>query len=300
MASVGFFATDVSKGFYGKGTTEHGPSGPHYRGELRRKSRRYAVFLLCEYALQPAVQSSALGLLRAASAGHSVDWQMAASLTLGIANTCVALLKAAAEWRSLRSLAQESLSAGRSVQTNRPNSPQPADNLVDGTPSEWLIMKPEPVWIDVACEEVDRVEEVWVQWWGTYGRLTDLGVFSMGPGQGPDNKVHRGTRVEDIQELNGWTRLKGWDGPTSVVRFELSKPHGDCFNNPPKFNYGLRQLVVTGPLRMDAVFIMGLASFVFAAALLLWSVIKTYAAVFHCTEGLYNIGAGCVPIDLSE
>jgi len=288
MVSVGFFANDAAKDFYAGGK---GPSGPYFADELRRKSMRSVVFLLCESAIQPAVQASALALLRAATAGHTLDRQTALSVSLSILTAGTTLLKAMVEWRSLRGFAHDSLSAARPVRSSWPDC---AQNLVDGTPSEWLVDSPEPVWIEVDLKEAGRVDEVWVQWWGDYGKKTDLGLYSKGAGQG-DAFVQRGCRVEDTDELNGWTQLKrGWEALTSVVRFELREPQKDCFGLGKC--YGMRRLEVLGPLRVDRSFLLGLAAFAFGAALLFWSLVKTYAAAFHCSEGLYNIGVGCVTI----
>lgn len=118
-----------------------------------------------------------------------------------------------------------------------------AANIVDGTDSEWFPDTPaEPQWLQVDLQRPCLVEAVRVKWWGDYGSRNSLRVLSARGVDGADF-VRRGVR-ERAADFNGWTELRGWDGPTRLVRLELGSPGPDCFGLGKQ--YGIRRVEILG------------------------------------------------------
>eukprot|EP00927_Polykrikos_kofoidii_P079516 TRINITY_DN76297_c0_g1_i1.p1 TRINITY_DN76297_c0_g1~~TRINITY_DN76297_c0_g1_i1.p1 ORF type:complete len:846 (+),score=99.59 TRINITY_DN76297_c0_g1_i1:57-2540(+) len=124
----------------------------------------------------------------------------------------------------------------------RSSEPDRAQNVTDGTNSEWWTSEP-TAWLEIDLGHPSYVWEVSVQWWGC--SLSDN--FKVSSSLDGDEFIENRTQADASSvsdAYNGWTSVPGWDEPTTCVRLELADGNLDPWGHGKLF--GIRQVLIKG------------------------------------------------------
>jgi len=120
--------------------------------------------------------------------------------------------------------------------------PERAQNLVDGTVSEWWTGE-KTAWVELNLGRDCQVTELKIRWWG-HSVSKDYTVLAAGQ----DNKFQKvcdtKAELESPKGYNSWSRLPGWTQETHKIKIELRDGRLDPWNKGKWF--GIRNIVVQG------------------------------------------------------
>ena len=116
-----------------------------------------------------------------------------------------------------------------------------AQNLVDGTGSEWWTEN-ENAWIEIDLQDICKIEQVEIQWWG----LSVSRSLTISSSTGQEYQHVRSSRDDknNPQDYNEWSYFEGWSEPTNLLKFELNDGKLDPWGMGKYF--GIRQILVKG------------------------------------------------------
>lgn len=117
-----------------------------------------------------------------------------------------------------------------------------ADNLVDGTESEWWT-ESETAWIEVNLQELCSVTSIKIHWWG-FSVAKSFKILSSSDGLHFTQQRSELDAVADGEECNPWCHIPGWDDTTTHIRVELADGQQDPWGMNKWF--GMRSLQVLG------------------------------------------------------
>ena len=123
-----------------------------------------------------------------------------------------------------------------------------AENLVDGTGSEWWTPNKE-AWIELDLIKPCQISEVSIQWWGI-SVSKNYTVMAAGI-DGIFHKVQSSlTELESPKGYNSWSKLGGWDRRTVMLKIALKEGCLDPWGKGKWF--GIRRIVVLGQELQDS------------------------------------------------